>query len=165
MGGNLPGNEAPIYGRASVLRVGARRAAAGMPACSAGVVLDGSDVALLRAVRVAPELALGPALAQQVPALVEFLFHVLQARRLLGRRGRPGTKLVLLLDQGVDVVLDALVAHRGLPQFPSILSGTAAEFHHAIGRQAEVVRSAAGVAVQPGEHRLARTRHGSERAG
>jgi AraC-like DNA-binding protein len=88
------------------------------------VVLHRLRIAHLRGFGVLPELALGTALAQQVPALVELLGHVLQARVLLLRIATLAQQLVLFVDQGRDVVQDALVglgAHGVLLQGAFIL--------------------------------------------
>ena len=72
-----------------------------------------------RTARVLAELAPGPALPQQVPALIELLLDrpelllLLVARQLPG--GQPGTQVVLGLDQLIDIAEDFLVVHLNRP--------------------------------------------------
>jgi len=67
---------------------------------SAFVAFDRSDIAHRGVSVVAAELAFGTPLSQQVPALVEFLAHMLQARRLFCRLG-VGAQLMLFIDQSL----------------------------------------------------------------
>src|SRR5579859_7792332 len=61
------------------------------------------------------ELAPGPALPEQVPALIESLLGGLQRRLLLAAgqlaRGEPGSQRVLGLDQLIDAAENLLVVH------------------------------------------------------
>src|SRR5882724_9736521 len=75
------------------------------------VVLDGVDVTRLGGVRILAEFALRAALAQQVPALVELLGNRLQALGIRLGAGGVLAQLVLLVDEGGDLVEDRLVIH------------------------------------------------------
>ena len=73
--------------------------------------------ALVSVVRVVAELALGAALAQQVPALVQVLLDVREpAAVLVGRLGL-GAKFMLLGNELIDVAEDLLVVHCGSSPF------------------------------------------------
>ena len=92
---------------------------------SAEVALDGVARAGLGVVRIVAVLALGAALAEEVPALVQLDLDGLEARVLVGVGDLPGgmlgAELVLLGHQLVDPAEEGLViGHRigrGLPVF------------------------------------------------
>src|SRR5271156_1053167 len=96
------------------------------------VPLDLTDGPGLRLVRVLPELAAGPALPEQVPALVEGFLGGLQLLAL--RRGAELTcgKLpaegVLGLDEIVEVSQDLLVVHAPTVSPRTGLGGTGANY-------------------------------------
>src|SRR4029077_2371520 len=76
------------------------------------VVLDRALRAHLGDVGVLAELLLGPALAQQVPALVELDLEVGEPGAfVLVVDARLRAQLVLLLDQGGDVLQDRRIVH------------------------------------------------------
>src|SRR4051794_33953121 len=81
------------------------------------VALDGLGVADVGLLGVLSELPPGPALAQEVPTLVELDLERLIALMVLGRAVGPLVELVLFVDEVLDVVKDALVVH-GDPPFP-----------------------------------------------
>src|SRR5436305_2504172 len=81
----------------------------------ADVALDGVHVARLGAVGVFAELALGAALAQQVPALVELLGDVPDALGVVAELVRAGAQALLFFDQVGDVLEDRLVVHGRSP--------------------------------------------------
>src|SRR5205823_4532951 len=81
---------------------------------SLAVGLDLADGPGPGVVGVGAEFGAGAALTEQVPALVEAAFELLEALLLLGAEpvaDRLGTQLVLLGDQLVDVADDSVVAH------------------------------------------------------
>src|SRR5258708_25176243 len=91
--------------------------------CLAFVVLDHAAGAHLRLVWVLAELASGPSLAQQIPALVQPRLQVVQARLFFG--AQPVLLLcgpqerVLFVHHAVDVLQDLVVSHRHRPSFSS----------------------------------------------
>ena len=80
------------------------------------VALDGALGADVGAVGVLTGVTAGPALAQQVPALVELDLDIAEAFLLVlveAFAGGLALEGVLLLDQGADAVEDLPVVHRG----------------------------------------------------
>jgi len=80
------------------------------------VSLDLTDRPHIRVGRVFPELTPGPALPEQVPALIECFLGGTQLRMLVLARqftsGELATQLVLSLNELVDVTKYVLVVHR-----------------------------------------------------
>jgi len=72
-------------------------------ALSALVSLNDLDVARLRCVRIFAELTQRTTLPEEIPALIELLVQVPEARAALISRGRLRPNLVFLLDQGGDM--------------------------------------------------------------
>src|SRR5512139_3835257 len=87
-------------------RAGAR-VGVGASTGSALVAFDGAHIAHARLGRVVAELALGSALAQEVPALVELLGHLLEAGAVVGLGHAVGAQPALFVDESADMVEDA----------------------------------------------------------
>src|SRR4051812_4301936 len=114
IGNNIPNHRKRTQPVVSVLRAmgravkrpGARRteAARRTRSRSALVALHGAGVARVRGVGILSELPLRAALSQQVPALVELLADVAQARLVGGRRCAAFAQAVLFVDQVGDVL-------------------------------------------------------------
>src|SRR5947209_4901999 len=83
------------------------------------VALDGLGIADVGLLGVFPELPAGPALAQEIPTLIELDLERVVALMVLGRAVGLLVELVLLVDEVLDMVKDALVVHGDLrSRFP-----------------------------------------------